>query len=378
MDWDWKDLGWDSIELEEKEDSCLAGLVGSSGFMVDLKLGRISADMEEERSVDGLKDQGASTMVSSPSGPSKRTRMLSGTQKISCLVDGCKADLHKCREYHRRHRVCERHSKTPVVTVGGKEQRFCQQCSRFHSLGEFDDEKRSCRKRLDGHNMRRRKSQPEPLYLSSEQFLSNYKGPRILQFSSPQIYATTTLRNSRPGIARSEAEAMIYNHHRRLPITDGQSPPNSFAFIFNEENKLFSFVQENDPKGGNQAASEASVYHPLPNSIASSESGRAGHNMLSASGITQSIDLGCALYLLSSHPTQTSARGLSHLVESSVSHPIQSLDSVQQSNGVAQYSCSHGIKDKSSTGLVFVPDANETNIYCSGMFQGALDSLLES
>jgi hypothetical protein len=135
MDWDWKDLGWDSIELEEKEDSCLAGLVGSSGFMVDLKLGRISADMEEERSVDGLKDQGASTMVSSPSGPSKRTRMLSGTQKISCLVDGCKADLNKCREYHRRHRVCERHSKTPVVTVGGKEQRFCQQCSRYDIRG---------------------------------------------------------------------------------------------------------------------------------------------------------------------------------------------------------------------------------------------------
>nr|AUO16094.1 SBP-box transcription factor [Betula luminifera] len=390
MDWDWRELelGWDSIELEEKEDSSFAGLVGSGGlggqknrgFMVDLKLGRIS-DMEEERSADGLKDQGASTMVSSPSGPSKRTRVLPGTQNVSCLVDGCKTDLNICREYHRRHRVCERHSKTPVVIVGGKEQRFCQQCSRFHSLGEFDEAKRSCRERLDGHNMRRRKSQPEPLYISSEKFLSNYKGPRILQFSSPQIYATTTLRSSRPGIARSEAEAMIYNHHRRLPITDGDSPPNSFAFIYNDENKLFSFLQENGPKGGNRVASEASAYHPLANSIASSESGRGGHNMLPPSasgGITQSIDVGCALYLLSSHPSQTSARGLSHLVQSNVSHPIQSLDSGQQSNGAAQYSYSHGIKDKSSAGLVFVPDANETNIYCSGMFQGALDALLDS
>ena len=34
---------------------------------------------------------------------------------------------------------------------------------RFHSLGEFDDTKRSCRKRLDGHNRRRRKPQPDPL-----------------------------------------------------------------------------------------------------------------------------------------------------------------------------------------------------------------------
>lgn len=32
--------------------------------------------------------------------------------------------------------------------------------SRFHSLGEFDDGKRSCRKRLADHNRRRRKPQP--------------------------------------------------------------------------------------------------------------------------------------------------------------------------------------------------------------------------
>jgi hypothetical protein len=31
---------------------------------------------------------------------------------------------------------------------------------RFHCLGEFDDGKRSCRKRLADHNKRRRKPQP--------------------------------------------------------------------------------------------------------------------------------------------------------------------------------------------------------------------------
>ncbi|XP_047953148.1 squamosa promoter-binding-like protein 2 [Salvia hispanica] len=76
-----------------------------------------------------------------------------------CLVDGCSADLSVCRDYHRRHKVCEAHSKTPRVTIEGREQRFCQQCSRFHSLVEFDEGKRSCRKRLDGHNRRRRKAQ---------------------------------------------------------------------------------------------------------------------------------------------------------------------------------------------------------------------------
>ena len=33
--------------------------------------------------------------------------------------------------------------------------------SRFHLLSEFDEGKRSCRRRLAGHNRRRRKTQPE-------------------------------------------------------------------------------------------------------------------------------------------------------------------------------------------------------------------------
>lgn len=32
---------------------------------------------------------------------------------------------------------------------------------RFHPLSEFDEGKRSCRRRLAGHNRRRRKTQPE-------------------------------------------------------------------------------------------------------------------------------------------------------------------------------------------------------------------------
>lgn len=47
---------------------------------------------------------------------------------------------------------------------------------RFHSLGEFDEGKRSCRKRLDGHNRRRRKAQPEPFYWNFKNFMSSYKG----------------------------------------------------------------------------------------------------------------------------------------------------------------------------------------------------------
>ncbi|CAN4087149.1 unnamed protein product [Withania somnifera] len=62
------------------------------------------------------------------------------------------------KAYHRHHKVCEFHAKAPAVLIGGLLQRFCQQCSRFHQLMEFDDAKRSCRRRLTGHNERRRKS----------------------------------------------------------------------------------------------------------------------------------------------------------------------------------------------------------------------------
>ncbi|PUZ48326.1 hypothetical protein GQ55_7G237000 [Panicum hallii var. hallii] len=75
-----------------------------------------------------------------------------------CQVEGCHAELAGAKDYHRRHKVCEAHSKAPRVVVLGAEQRFCQQCSRFHAVSEFDDAKRSCRRRLAGHNERRRKS----------------------------------------------------------------------------------------------------------------------------------------------------------------------------------------------------------------------------
>nr|AGI62060.1 SQUAMOSA promoter-binding-like 12 [Erycina pusilla] len=78
-----------------------------------------------------------------------------------CQVDDCKADLSSAKDYHRRHKVCEVHSKMAKALVAKQMQRFCQQCSRFHPLTEFDEGKRSCRRRLAGHNRRRRKTQPE-------------------------------------------------------------------------------------------------------------------------------------------------------------------------------------------------------------------------
>ncbi|KAL9454235.1 hypothetical protein AB3S75_009767 [Citrus x aurantiifolia] len=93
---------------------------------------------------------------------SKKKKGSSGGSGLrSCQVDKCAADLSDAKQYHRRHKVCEVHAKAQVVLMGGIRQRFCQQCSRFHELSEFDETKRSCRRRLAGHNERRRKNAAE-------------------------------------------------------------------------------------------------------------------------------------------------------------------------------------------------------------------------
>lgn len=45
---------------------------------------------------------------------------------------------------------------------------------RFHVLGEFDEAKRSCRRRLAGHNERRRKSSQEHNSLARKHYHGNY------------------------------------------------------------------------------------------------------------------------------------------------------------------------------------------------------------
>lgn len=121
-------------------------------------------DMEEEDGsggfVDDEKKKGVG-MVHGKRGNSGGGGSSGGSSSPSCQVERCGADLTEAKRYHRRHKVCEIHAKAPAVIVSGIRQRFCQQCSRFHELSEFDEAKRSCRRRLAGHNERRRKSSAE-------------------------------------------------------------------------------------------------------------------------------------------------------------------------------------------------------------------------
>jgi hypothetical protein len=154
MDWNLKASSWDlegieeatlpNIEImEEEEESNRFGK-----FSVDLKLGQVENSVTDQSSSSPsplplCKDSAAivvSKMASSPScsGSYKRARTINNTTlSVSCLVDGCNSDLSNCRDYHRRHKVCELHSKTPEVTIAGLKQRFCQQCSRYHIYSIF-------------------------------------------------------------------------------------------------------------------------------------------------------------------------------------------------------------------------------------------------
>lgn len=64
--------------------------------------------------------------------PAKKGRgvVVQGGQPPRCQVEGCKVDVSDAKAYYSRHKVCCMHSKSPMVIVGGLEQRFCQQCSR--------------------------------------------------------------------------------------------------------------------------------------------------------------------------------------------------------------------------------------------------------
>ncbi|XP_022734744.1 squamosa promoter-binding-like protein 16 isoform X2 [Durio zibethinus] len=285
-------------------------------------------------------------MESSSSAPFKRARTPgSGNQGPSCLVDGCTADLSKCRDYHRRHKVCEVHSKTPKVTIRGQEQRFCQQCSRFHSLVEFDEGKRSCRKRLDGHNRRRRKPQPDSL---SGRFLSNHSGTRYLPFSSPQILSTTTMTTSWLGAVKVEADiSSELNFSSRNSLFPGSS---SHSY---KGEKQISFLQT-----ASSSLPGFSVCQPLLDANSSSNNGGSSRKMFSV-GLNQAIDSSRALSLLSSQPAETQEIGLSPMVQSG---PASTLSPNLQYNGL--------VMDAGQVGTILAADGrSNTNLHGHEIFQ---------
>ncbi|KAG2727300.1 hypothetical protein I3760_01G151200 [Carya illinoinensis] len=86
-----------------------------------------------------------------------RTSIRTPRAAARCQVPGCEADISELKGYHRRHRVCLRCAHARSVVLDGDAKRYCQQCGKFHILSDFDEGKRSCRRKLERHNNRRRR-----------------------------------------------------------------------------------------------------------------------------------------------------------------------------------------------------------------------------
>lgn len=356
MDWNMKIPSWD--EFDQGTIPNIDSVSGSSSynggqqqgfkgnFSVDLKLGQVIDSKNEFR--DCLNLKGTSKMALSPSGSSKRARVVNnGIQAAGCLVDGCNADLSGSKEYHRRHKVCEVHSKTALVLIHGQKQRFCQQCSRFHSLEEFDEGKRSCRKRLDGHNRRRRKPQPDTSRAAS--LFSGHQGVTMLQFSSPHVYQTTTLSNPIwTDMVKSEEEP-TYSIRHPIP-THKQNPfPESSSGTkkATPKQQQFSLFHDNSSGSGSHLKLNHQTSPPpkvCQQQLLSFEANSNSYDKLFCDGysppgrihpVVQSVQSDCALSLLSSSPSQTSCTALSHVMHQPNSFSVTPTNPLDEEIGRA-------------------------------------------
>ncbi|MBA0823753.1 hypothetical protein Goarm_020459, partial [Gossypium armourianum] len=154
----------------------LEASVGSGEPLLSLKLGK-QTYFEDVSGGSNTKNLSySSTSGQSPAQAKRSKPNCQGIHVPRCQVEDCNFDLSSAKDYHRKHRICESHSKSPKVIVRGQERRFCQQCSKFHGLSEFDEKKRSCRRRLSDHNARRRKPQTEAFHFSGTRFSSSPNG----------------------------------------------------------------------------------------------------------------------------------------------------------------------------------------------------------
>ncbi|KAE9615464.1 hypothetical protein Lal_00020921 [Lupinus albus] len=226
-----------SLGEEVSESKHLSSLVESEAHgssLIDLKLGRLADS--QGASNDKIAEEGFTLSSIHPTMLTKRARISSSPiQAPVCQVYGCNIDLSSSKEYHKRHKVCDVHSKTAKVIVNGIEQRFCQQCSRFHLLAEFDDGKRSCRRRLAGHNERRRKQQFDCMSGKQHKIHQSFQGTEYLGSSSPKrsqfpfqdIFRSGILFSgkydqiSHSGHVKLEHES-IYSSQEAVTLTHGQ------------------------------------------------------------------------------------------------------------------------------------------------------------
>ncbi|CAN1311913.1 Squamosa promoter-binding-like protein 6 [Linum perenne] len=326
--------------LEDESSSRLSGSVVDSpnskdhcsSSFIDLKLGRVGDPRESYT-------------------PPKRARFggINSNAVAHCQVYGCNKDLSSSKEYHKRHKVCDVHSKTAKVIVNGIEQRFCQQCSRFHLLAEFDDGKRSCRKRLAGHNERRRKPQVGIHSGRAGRLIHAYHGFPNGRLQETGLTSSFICQDILPGslVYPERYEANDYWSRRIKHEEDSDMSPHNLSAIpitdrhLHNFEKMFpafrdgvvttasgSIFSENNNIGVSNSASSSSSRHSLlPRETCSlgndafiTLDAASSPPVQGLSGVTiADSSTGCALSLLSSQ-SQSSSSGQSSRIPMNNNH----------------------------------------------------------
>lgn len=134
--------GFSYTQTHETSMLSLQSTGSAGGFMVvpktEPQFGGGIHDFSGISSRIGL-NLGGRTYFASSSEDDFVSRLYRGTRAVEagsvnspkCQAEGCNADLTHAKHYHRRHKVCEFHSKAATVIAAGLTQRFCQQCSRL-------------------------------------------------------------------------------------------------------------------------------------------------------------------------------------------------------------------------------------------------------
>ena len=171
-----------------------------------------------------------------------------------------------------------------------------------------------------------------------------------------------------PRIARSEEEAMFYNHCQQLHV--GPIPfPNS---MYNRGgDKEFPFLQDNDPKISHLVvAPEVPNFHPVR---VQSKNGRASHEL------TRPASSDCAFSLLSLPATQFSGISLAQLLHTNATPPVQTISSGPHwFNNLAQHSCSQVIESMPISPVLVPVDTTKANDHCNTMFHMGSSGLSEN
>uniref|UniRef100_A0A5B6Z6W2 Putative LIGULELESS1 protein n=1 Tax=Davidia involucrata TaxID=16924 RepID=A0A5B6Z6W2_DAVIN len=358
-------------ESSLKQSSSVMESNNRDSSLIDLKLGRF-ADHRDSHNLNSAKTT-PNFSSAELSLPAKRVRASGlSSQTPFCQVHGCKKDLSASKDYHKRHKVCEIHSKTPKVIVNGIEQRFCQQCSRFHLLAEFDDGKRSCRKRLAGHNERRRK--PHVGFHSSRagRSFQPYNGSRfqgsaltssficqdILPSSlvHPQKYQT----NDWCGHVKLE-DGADYSPQAAIPIRNGLLQPKSVLHYGFERQSPFqdngvnaaigSEFNENSNRYPHVLAGSNSATRFFQNTSIGSEDFTLFDSASTVQGLSEISDSGCAPSLLSSQSQNSSSHSsgipISHPLIIAGSHAHYSASQVSEKLlGVSSQASTSGVSNK--------------------------------